>query len=150
MTLARQTAGAGGGLCSPRVTSQRARYRTQLTRPLTPASLPQTRRSSTRSSCWRTTSMARATPPCASSRCGRPWRSQVIILLRSSSSPFLTHHPISDSNPGGASSVLDAPCDCVTDEQGRTSTTGIIIGIHIGVTCIIFCVLFLVFSYRGR
>ncbi|XP_075877498.1 immunoglobulin superfamily DCC subclass member 3 [Nelusetta ayraudi] len=47
-------------------------------------------------------------------------------------------------------SVLDAPCDCVTDEQGRTSTTGIIIGIHIGVTCIIFCVLFLVFSYRGR
>lgn len=48
------------------------------------------------------------------------------------------------------SPVLDTPCDCVTDEQGRTSTTGIIIGIHIGVTCIIFCVLFLVFSYRGR
>ncbi|KAK9542841.1 hypothetical protein VZT92_000669 [Zoarces viviparus] len=47
-------------------------------------------------------------------------------------------------------SVLDAPCDCVTDEQSKTSTTGIIIGIHIGVTCIIFCVLFLVFSYRGR
>ncbi|XP_039983186.1 immunoglobulin superfamily DCC subclass member 3 [Xiphias gladius] len=47
-------------------------------------------------------------------------------------------------------SVLDAPCDCVKDEQSRTSTTGIIIGIHIGVTCIIFCVLFLVFSYRGR
>ncbi|CAB1435795.1 unnamed protein product [Pleuronectes platessa] len=47
-------------------------------------------------------------------------------------------------------SVLDAPCDCVKDEQSKTSTTGIIIGIHIGVTCIIFCVLFLVLSYRGR
>lgn len=47
-------------------------------------------------------------------------------------------------------SVLDIPCDCVKDEQSKTSTTGIIIGIHIGVTCIIFCVLFLVFSYRGR
>ncbi|KAI9514114.1 hypothetical protein NQZ68_036175 [Dissostichus eleginoides] len=47
-------------------------------------------------------------------------------------------------------SVLDAPCDCVKDEQSKTSTTGIIIGIHIGVTCIIFCVLFLIFSYRGR
>uniref|UniRef100_A0A8C4HVV8 Immunoglobulin superfamily DCC subclass member 3 n=1 Tax=Dicentrarchus labrax TaxID=13489 RepID=A0A8C4HVV8_DICLA len=47
-------------------------------------------------------------------------------------------------------SVLDTPCDCVKDEQSKTSTTGIIIGIHIGVTCIIFCVLFLVFSYRGR
>uniref|UniRef100_A0A3Q4HN52 Immunoglobulin superfamily, DCC subclass, member 3 n=1 Tax=Neolamprologus brichardi TaxID=32507 RepID=A0A3Q4HN52_NEOBR len=48
-----------------------------------------------------------------------------------------------------AKSVLDGPCDCVKDEQGKTSTTGIIIGIHIGITCIIFCVLFLVFSYRG-
>ncbi|XP_028999539.1 immunoglobulin superfamily DCC subclass member 3 [Betta splendens] len=47
-------------------------------------------------------------------------------------------------------SVLDSPCDCDKDQQGKTSTTGIIIGIHIGVTCIIFCVLFLVFSYRGR
>ncbi|KAF7664415.1 hypothetical protein LDENG_00177880 [Lucifuga dentata] len=47
-------------------------------------------------------------------------------------------------------SVLDTQCDCVKDEQSKTSTTGIIIGIHIGVTCIIFCVLFLVFSYRGR
>ncbi|XP_045888878.1 immunoglobulin superfamily DCC subclass member 3 [Micropterus dolomieu] len=47
-------------------------------------------------------------------------------------------------------SVLDGPCDCVKDDQSKTSTTGIIIGIHIGVTCIIFCVLFLVFSYRGR
>ncbi|XP_068596099.1 immunoglobulin superfamily DCC subclass member 3 [Brachionichthys hirsutus] len=47
-------------------------------------------------------------------------------------------------------SVSDVPCDCVKDEQGRTSTTGIVIGIHIGVTCIIFCILFLVFSYRGR
>ncbi|XP_019714498.1 immunoglobulin superfamily DCC subclass member 3-like, partial [Hippocampus comes] len=47
-------------------------------------------------------------------------------------------------------SVLDASCDCVQDEQSKTSTTGIIIGIHIGVTCIIFCALFLVFSYRGR
>ncbi|KAM3624807.1 uncharacterized protein V6R79_001856 [Siganus canaliculatus] len=47
-------------------------------------------------------------------------------------------------------SVLDGSCDCVKDEQSKTSTTGIIIGIHIGVTCIIFCVLFLTFSYRGR
>ncbi|XP_068173580.1 immunoglobulin superfamily DCC subclass member 3 [Antennarius striatus] len=47
-------------------------------------------------------------------------------------------------------SVVDIPCDCVKDEQSKTSTTGIIIGIHIGVTCIIFCILFLVFSYRGR
>ncbi|KAM9408422.1 immunoglobulin superfamily DCC subclass member 3 [Pholidichthys leucotaenia] len=47
-------------------------------------------------------------------------------------------------------SVLDGSCDCGKDEQSKTSTTGIIIGIHIGVTCIIFCVLFLVFSYRGR
>uniref|UniRef100_A0A7N8XNX8 Immunoglobulin superfamily DCC subclass member 3 n=1 Tax=Mastacembelus armatus TaxID=205130 RepID=A0A7N8XNX8_9TELE len=47
-------------------------------------------------------------------------------------------------------SVLDTPCDCVKDQQSKTSTTGIIIGIHIGVTCIIFCVLFLTFSYRGR
>ncbi|KAM7424236.1 hypothetical protein PAMA_000533 [Pampus argenteus] len=46
--------------------------------------------------------------------------------------------------------VLDIPCDCVKDEQSKTSTTGIIIGIHIGVTCIIFCVLFIIFSYRGR
>ncbi|XP_035986670.1 immunoglobulin superfamily DCC subclass member 3 [Fundulus heteroclitus] len=47
-------------------------------------------------------------------------------------------------------SVLDGSCDCIKDEQSKTSTTGIIIGIHIGVTCIVFCVLFLVFSYRGR
>ncbi|XP_041647836.1 immunoglobulin superfamily DCC subclass member 3 [Cheilinus undulatus] len=47
-------------------------------------------------------------------------------------------------------SVLDVPCDCAKDEHSKTSTTGIIIGIHIGVTCIIFCVLFLAFSYRGR
>nr|XP_020465566.1 immunoglobulin superfamily DCC subclass member 3 [Monopterus albus] len=47
-------------------------------------------------------------------------------------------------------SVLDTSCDCVKDQQSKTSTTGIIIGIHIGVTCIIFCVLFLAFSYRGR
>uniref|UniRef100_A0A8C6P2V4 Immunoglobulin superfamily DCC subclass member 3 n=1 Tax=Nothobranchius furzeri TaxID=105023 RepID=A0A8C6P2V4_NOTFU len=47
-------------------------------------------------------------------------------------------------------SVLDGSCDCLQDEQSKTSTTGIIIGIHIGVTCIIFCVLFLVFSYRDR
>ncbi|KAM6980640.1 immunoglobulin superfamily DCC subclass member 3 [Aplochiton taeniatus] len=47
-------------------------------------------------------------------------------------------------------SVLNTPCDCVKDEQAKTSTTGIIIGIHIGVTCIIFCVLFLLISYRGR
>uniref|UniRef100_A0A3Q2D6H9 Immunoglobulin superfamily, DCC subclass, member 3 n=1 Tax=Cyprinodon variegatus TaxID=28743 RepID=A0A3Q2D6H9_CYPVA len=44
---------------------------------------------------------------------------------------------------------LDGSCDCIKDEQSKTSTTGIIIGIHIGVTCIVFCVLFLVFSYRG-
>ncbi|KAG7468010.1 hypothetical protein MATL_G00138260 [Megalops atlanticus] len=47
-------------------------------------------------------------------------------------------------------SVLSPPCDCVKEEQSKTSTTGIIIGIHIGVTCIIFCVLFLMFGYRGR
>ncbi|XP_016093022.1 immunoglobulin superfamily DCC subclass member 3-like [Sinocyclocheilus grahami] len=47
-------------------------------------------------------------------------------------------------------SVLNTPCNCVKDEQNKSSTTGIIIGIHIGVTCIIFCVLFLMFSYRGR
>ncbi|XP_061598283.1 immunoglobulin superfamily DCC subclass member 3 [Cololabis saira] len=47
-------------------------------------------------------------------------------------------------------SVLNGPCDCVKDEHSKSSTTGIIIGIHIGVTCIIFCVLFLIFSYRGR
>ncbi|XP_031686675.1 immunoglobulin superfamily DCC subclass member 3 [Oncorhynchus kisutch] len=47
-------------------------------------------------------------------------------------------------------SVLNTPCDCVKDEQSKTSTTGIIIGIHIGVTCIVFCMLFLMFSYRGR
>nr|XP_014340566.1 PREDICTED: immunoglobulin superfamily DCC subclass member 3 [Latimeria chalumnae] len=47
--------------------------------------------------------------------------------------------------------VLNTPCDCVKDEQNnKTSTTGIIIGIHIGVTCIIFCVLFLMFGYQGR
>lgn len=48
------------------------------------------------------------------------------------------------------STVLNTPCDCVKDEQSKTSTAGIIIGIHIGVTCIVFCVLFLMFSYRGR
>ncbi|KAA0723325.1 Immunoglobulin superfamily DCC subclass member 3 [Triplophysa tibetana] len=47
-------------------------------------------------------------------------------------------------------SVLNTPCDCVKDEQSKSSTTGIIIGMHIGVTCIIFCLLFLMFSYRGR
>ncbi|XP_067412192.1 immunoglobulin superfamily DCC subclass member 3 [Emydura macquarii macquarii] len=47
--------------------------------------------------------------------------------------------------------VLNPPCDCMKEEQNnKTSTTGIIIGIHIGVTCIIFCVLFLMFGYRGR
>lgn len=46
--------------------------------------------------------------------------------------------------------VLNTPCDCVKDEPNKSSTTGIIIGIHIGVTCIVFCVLFLMFSYRGR
>ncbi|KAJ8249207.1 hypothetical protein GJAV_G00232310 [Gymnothorax javanicus] len=47
-------------------------------------------------------------------------------------------------------SALDTPCDCLKDEESKSSTTGIIIGIHIGVTCIIFCVLFLMFGYRGR
>uniref|UniRef100_A0A667XMZ0 Immunoglobulin superfamily DCC subclass member 3 n=1 Tax=Myripristis murdjan TaxID=586833 RepID=A0A667XMZ0_9TELE len=51
---------------------------------------------------------------------------------------------------GVEKSEMNTPCDCVKDEQSKTSTTGIIIGIHIGVTCIIFCVLFLIFSYRGR
>uniref|UniRef100_A0A8C9V4L5 Immunoglobulin superfamily DCC subclass member 3 n=1 Tax=Scleropages formosus TaxID=113540 RepID=A0A8C9V4L5_SCLFO len=47
-------------------------------------------------------------------------------------------------------SVLEPPCNCVKDEQSKSSITGIIVGIHIGVTCIIFCVLFLMFGYRGR
>ncbi|KAI5626152.1 immunoglobulin superfamily DCC subclass member 3 [Silurus asotus] len=47
-------------------------------------------------------------------------------------------------------SVSNTPCDCIKKEQNKSSTTGIIIGIHIGVTCIIFCVLFFMFSYRGR
>ncbi|KAF5904399.1 Immunoglobulin superfamily DCC subclass member 3, partial [Clarias magur] len=47
-------------------------------------------------------------------------------------------------------SVSNTPCDCVKEEQNKSSATGIIIGIHIGVTCIVFCVLFLMFSYRGR
>ncbi|KAF4090905.1 hypothetical protein AMELA_G00031000 [Ameiurus melas] len=47
-------------------------------------------------------------------------------------------------------SVSNPPCDCIKEEQNKSSATGIIIGIHIGVTCIIFCVLFLMFSYRGR
>ncbi|CAH2274434.1 immunoglobulin superfamily DCC subclass member 3 [Pelobates cultripes] len=47
--------------------------------------------------------------------------------------------------------VLNTSCNCVHDDQrSKSSTTGIIIGIHIGVTCIIFCVLFLIFGYRGR
>ncbi|XP_062845821.1 immunoglobulin superfamily DCC subclass member 3 [Trichomycterus rosablanca] len=50
---------------------------------------------------------------------------------------------------GVEKSVLNVPCDCVKEEQ-KSSTTGIIIGIHIGVTCIIFCLLFLMFSYRSR
>ncbi|XP_075063730.1 immunoglobulin superfamily DCC subclass member 3 [Mixophyes fleayi] len=50
-----------------------------------------------------------------------------------------------------ARAVLNPSCNCVNDEQrAKSSTTGIIIGIHIGVTCIIFCVLFLMFGYRGR
>ncbi|KAL2077129.1 hypothetical protein ACEWY4_026633 [Coilia grayii] len=47
-------------------------------------------------------------------------------------------------------SVLNPSCDCDKEEPSKSSTTGIIIGIHIGVTCIIFCILFLMFSYRGR
>ncbi|KAG8440763.1 hypothetical protein GDO86_006486 [Hymenochirus boettgeri] len=50
-----------------------------------------------------------------------------------------------------ARTALNPSCNCVSDEQRpKSSTTGIIIGIHIGVTCIIFCVLFLMFGYRGR
>ncbi|KAM8972324.1 immunoglobulin superfamily DCC subclass member 3 [Pelodytes ibericus] len=50
-----------------------------------------------------------------------------------------------------ARAVLNPSCNCVSDDQkAKSSTTGIIIGIHIGVTCIIFCVLFLMFGYRGR
>lgn len=60
------------------------------------------------------------------------------------------HRRRSDCDVFCVSSVLDGTCDCVKDGQSKTSTTGIIIGIHIGVTCIIFCMLFLVFSYRGR
>ncbi|KAJ3593904.1 hypothetical protein NHX12_006237 [Muraenolepis orangiensis] len=47
-------------------------------------------------------------------------------------------------------SVLNTPCDCAKDDHARTSTAGIIIGIHIGITCIVLCVVFLVVSYRGR
>ncbi|XP_023675521.1 immunoglobulin superfamily DCC subclass member 3 isoform X1 [Paramormyrops kingsleyae] len=47
-------------------------------------------------------------------------------------------------------SVLGTPCNCVKDDQSKSSSTAIIIGIHFGVTCIIFCVLFLMFGYRGR
>ncbi|MEE6503610.1 hypothetical protein FKM82_004871 [Ascaphus truei] len=50
-----------------------------------------------------------------------------------------------------ARAALNPSCNCVSDEQrGKSSSTGIIIGIHIGATCIIVCVLFLMFGYRGR
>ncbi|XP_030638986.1 immunoglobulin superfamily DCC subclass member 3 [Chanos chanos] len=45
------------------------------------------------------------------------------------------------TNSGGQSL-----CDCRQD--GESSMTGIVVGIHIGMACIIFCVLFLMFGYR--
>ncbi|KAG2470526.1 IGDC3 protein, partial [Polypterus senegalus] len=50
----------------------------------------------------------------------------------------------------GNHAVLNSPCECGKDEQDRTTTPGIVIGIHIGVTCIVFCVIFIMFGYRGR
>ncbi|XP_028679098.1 immunoglobulin superfamily DCC subclass member 3 isoform X2 [Erpetoichthys calabaricus] len=50
----------------------------------------------------------------------------------------------------GSHAVLNSPCECGKDEQDRTTTPGIVIGIHIGVTCIVFCVIFIMFGYRGR
>ncbi|KAJ8290075.1 hypothetical protein GJAV_G00008440 [Gymnothorax javanicus] len=37
-------------------------------------------------------------------------------------------------------------CDC--KQEGESSMSGIVVGIHIGMACIIFCVLFLMFGYR--
>ncbi|XP_026795474.3 immunoglobulin superfamily DCC subclass member 3 isoform X1 [Pangasianodon hypophthalmus] len=47
-----------------------------------------------------------------------------------------------DKNSVGGQSM----CNCRQD--GESSVTGIVVGIHIGMACIIFCVLFLMFAYR--
>ncbi|KAJ8287969.1 hypothetical protein COCON_G00006280 [Conger conger] len=40
----------------------------------------------------------------------------------------------------------ESVCNC--KQEGESSMTGIVVGIHIGMACIIFCVLFLMFGYR--
>ncbi|KAJ8398468.1 hypothetical protein AAFF_G00427230 [Aldrovandia affinis] len=40
----------------------------------------------------------------------------------------------------------ETACNC--RQEGESSMTGIVVGIHIGMACIIFCVLFLMFGYR--
>ncbi|TSX16988.1 Immunoglobulin superfamily DCC subclass member 3 [Bagarius yarrelli] len=47
-----------------------------------------------------------------------------------------------EKNSAGGQSM----CNCRQD--GESSVTGIVVGIHIGMACIIFCVLFLMFAYR--
>ncbi|KAK3572295.1 hypothetical protein QTP86_030253, partial [Hemibagrus guttatus] len=47
-----------------------------------------------------------------------------------------------EKNSAGGQSL----CNCRQD--GESSITGIVVGIHIGMACIIFCVLFLMFAYR--
>ncbi|KAK3551164.1 hypothetical protein QTP70_013896, partial [Hemibagrus guttatus] len=49
-----------------------------------------------------------------------------------------------EKNSAGGQSL----CNCRQD--GESSITGIVVGIHIGMACIIFCVLFLMFAYRRR
>ncbi|XP_062847627.1 immunoglobulin superfamily DCC subclass member 3 [Trichomycterus rosablanca] len=54
---------------------------------------------------------------------------------------------LTDAGTGGRNSAGgQSVCNCRQD--GESSITGIVVGIHIGMACIIFCVLFLVFAYR--
>lgn len=102
---------------------------------------------------WLLTSMERAMPPCALCRSRRQWRNQVpdaTHLFTPTHAGIITQSHWLWVCSCSLPAALNTPCDCVKDEQNKSSTTGIIIGIHIGVTCIIFCVLFLMFSYRGR
>ncbi|XP_039604015.1 immunoglobulin superfamily DCC subclass member 3 [Polypterus senegalus] len=48
----------------------------------------------------------------------------------------------SDKTDAGSEAV----CNC--RQEGESSITGIVVGIHIGMACIVFCVLFLMFGYR--
>ncbi|XP_062821245.1 immunoglobulin superfamily DCC subclass member 3 isoform X1 [Anolis carolinensis] len=43
---------------------------------------------------------------------------------------------------------LDSNSVCQCGQEGDSSLTGIVVGVHIGMACIIFCVLFLMFGYR--